>query len=163
MQAVGASEPLPVFPFPTAFGKNRTGLKTPKAEDWLALWHGGNRTELRARLQAVRKDVPGPGGGRPRVMEPPLLQRLWAVETHPSLCFSLKPAGRRGLDSESQGTLWNPMCPTSTGDSGIQALAGDPQSPQAAGRPASGREALLLVLGRRATPEPAQWMGTDLI
>lgn len=162
MKVVGASEPLPVFRFPTAFGKNRIGVEAPKTEDWLALWHSGNsRTDLVSRLR--ERTCLGLGVGGRGLTEPPLLQRLRAVESHPSLCFSLKLAGRRGLDSESQGSLQNPLCPASTGDSGIQALAGDPQSPQAAGPPASGREALLRVLGRRVTPEPAQWMGTDLV
>ena len=38
-----------------------------------------------------------------------------------------------------------------------------PPEPAGCWTPASRRQALLWVLGRRVTPEPAQWIGTDLV
>lgn len=145
VQAVGTSEPFPIFPSPVAFGKNRIGLDAPKTEDRLALWQGGNsRTALspgcEKRCAWGWGWVPGAGGGclGPGVGAWVSWNCLSYTDCglqgpHPRLSFSRKLAGRRKLDSESQGTCGTPLCRTSTRDSGIQALAGDPRSPQAAG------------------------------
>lgn len=86
VQAVGASEPFPIFHPLWRLAKIGLDWAPPRLRTgWL---FGRVAIAGQSCLQAARKDVPGAGGGRPGVMELPLLHRLWvAGASPPSLLF----------------------------------------------------------------------------
>lgn len=161
MQAVGASEPFPIFPSPVAFGKNRIGLDTPKTKDWLTLWQGGNsRTDL---SPGCEKGCAWDWG--------------WAAGCHGTAsptdtvgCPGLTPVSPFPVNLQEEGSwtqnlkgLAEPPVPDLHEGLGNPGSGRGPPEPAGCWTPASGRQALLWVLGRRVAPEPAQWMGTDLV